>query len=153
MDIVYRPGIGSNGVDSVVFAERQRAERVAQISDALENSTTWGEFRRALPAGEWEQRFQAYYDDAEEQPPADEDPFDAEEIPGYTEGDYPEWLRQVQLEWFPRDLIVKYGGAVGVTVHNGPVLDLPGDKAEQIAADLRALGHTVERSDLNFELS
>jgi hypothetical protein len=43
--------MGSNGWDSVVFAERSRAERVVQIKAALENSTTWGEFRRALREG------------------------------------------------------------------------------------------------------
>ena len=154
VDIVYRPEMGSNGKDSVVFAERRRAERVAQIRAALENSATWGEFRRALPECEWEDRFQSYYDDAEEQPPADDKPFViADAAPEYFDGDYPEWLRQVQLEWFPQELIAKYGGEVGETVHNGPALDLPGDKADQIAEDLRALGHTVERSDINFELS
>ena len=56
----------------------------------------------------------------------------------------------MQLEWFPEDLIVKYGGEVGETVHNGPALDLPGDKAEEIAADLRAMGHRVERTDLDI---
>lgn len=154
MDIVYRPGMGSNGQDSVVFAERSRAERVAQIRAALENSATWGEFRRALPEGEWEDTFQDYYDDAEEEPPADDVAFVVNDaVPGYADGDYPEWLRQVQLEWFPKELIAKYDGEVGETVHNGPALDLPGDKAEEIAEDLRALGHTVERSDINFELS
>jgi hypothetical protein len=114
MDIVYRPGMGSNRWDSVVFAERSRAERVAQIRAALENSATWGEFRRALPEGEWEDRFQDYYDDAAEQPPADDVAFViADAAPEYFDGDYPEWLRQVQLEWFPQELIVKYGGEVG----------------------------------------
>ncbi len=150
MDIVYRPGMGSNGWDSVVFAERSRAERVAQIRAALENSATWGEFRRALPEGEWEDIFQDYYDDAEEKSPDDDKPFDSDDVPGYAEGDYPEWLQQVQLDWFPPELIAKFGGDVGSTVLSGPVLDLPADRAEEIAAELRAMGHTVEETDLDI---
>jgi len=114
--------MGSNSKDSVVFAERRSAERVAQIRAALENSATWGEFRRALPEGEWEDIFQDYF----------------------------EWLQQVQLDWFPPELIAKFGGDVGSTVLSGPVLDLPADRAEEIAAELRAMGHTVEETDLDI---
>lgn len=128
-----------------MFAERDRAVRVAQIRHAIEESSTWGEFRRGLPAGEWEDRIQVYFDAAEEEPPVDDAPFTSDDVLGYGEGDYPEWLLQVQLEWFPKELIEKYGGNVGDTVHNGPPLDLPADKADAIAEDLRALGHTLER--------
>jgi hypothetical protein len=150
VDIVYRAGMGSNGTDSVVFAERRRAERVAQIRAALENSATWGEFRRALPEGEWDDIFQDHYDDAEEESPDDDKPFHSDDVPGYAEGDYPEWLQQVQLDWFPPELIAKYGGDVGSTVLSGPVLDLPAERAEEIAAELRAMGHTVEETDLDI---
>lgn len=153
VDVVYRLGVGSNGCDSVVFAERTRAERVASIIDALQNSTTWGEFRSALPEGEWAAHFKEYFGDAEEDPPTNDDAFEADDVVGYADGDYPEWLGQVQLEWFPKELIDKYGGEITQSVLNGSALDLPADKAEQIAEDLRALGHTVECSDLNFELS
>ena len=71
-------------------------------------------------------------------------------VPGYADGDYPEWLRQSQLDWFPPELIAKYGGDVETTMLNGDVLDLPGGQAEQIAEDLRALGHWVERTDLEI---
>ena len=53
----------------------------------------------------------------------------------------PEWVRQSQLDWFPEELIDKYGGTLYRTRLNGDALDLPADKAEQIAEDLRALGH------------
>jgi hypothetical protein len=33
--------------------------------------------------------------------------FTAVDIPGHADGDYPEWLRQSQLDWFPKDLIEK----------------------------------------------
>ena len=37
-----------------------------------------------------------------------------------------------------------------VTTLNGWVLDLPAHRAEEIADDLRARGHTVERTDLDI---
>jgi hypothetical protein len=113
-------------------------------------SKTWGDLRRNLPDGEWEDSFQVYFEDREEEIPADDELFDAEDAPGYAEGDYPAWLAQEQLDWFPKELIEKYGGDVGNSVLNGEFLELPADKAEQIADDLRAMGHAVEPTDLEF---
>jgi len=145
MDIVYRVA-----GESVVFAVRGRAQYVAHIWKALEESKTWGELRRNLPEGEWEDHFQPHFDDYEEDVPGDDEPFEADDAPGRGDGDYPPWLAQEQLDWFPPELIEKFGGDVGPSVLNGEFLDLPADKAEQIAQDLRAMRHTVEATDLEF---
>jgi hypothetical protein len=142
MDIVYR--VGGDGYDCVLFAERSTAERVAQTFAALRESTTWGQFRANLPDGEWEDNLQYCFD---EDAPADDAPFHRDMVPGYADGDYPEWLRGSAAEWFPRSLIEKYGGSVETSVLNGDALDLPAGKAEAIAADLRAMGHRVTRTD------
>lgn len=144
MDIVYR--VGGDGYDSVLFAQRDAAERVAQIRLALRTSSTWGEFRGNLPYGEWEETLTYCF----EEDPADDAPFHRDMVPGYADGDYPEWLRQSQLDWFPRELIEKYAGEVETTVLNGDVLDLPAHEADAIADDLRAMGHRVERTDLDI---
>jgi hypothetical protein len=47
-------------------------------------------------------------------------------------------------------LIKEYGGDVETSVFNGEMLDLPANKADQIAADLRAMGHKVDRTDLDI---
>ena len=146
MDIVYR--VGGDGYEGALFAERDSAERVAQIRQALRESTTWGEFRSALPDDEWEDDLQYRFEFDED--PADDEPFHRDLVPGYADGDYPEWLRQSQLDWMPRELIEKYAGEVSTTVLNGDVLDLPGHRAEEIAEDLRAMGHSVERTDLDI---
>jgi hypothetical protein len=151
MDIVYRIIEGTYGPGNVVFAERGRAEYVAHIWKALQDSKTWGELRRNLPDGEWEDHFQLYFDEYEEEVPADDEPFESGDAPGQEDGDYPAWLAQEQLDWFPPELIEKYGGDAGTSVLNGEFLELPPGKAEQIADDLRAMGHTVEPTDLEFE--
>lgn len=143
MDLVYKEHL-----DHLVFAERAQAERVEQIWTALRESTTWGEFRRNLPEGEWEDHFLDFFDN-DEDIPADDEPFDAMCVPGHADGDYPEWLCQAQLDWFPKELIEKYGD-VCTSVFNGEFLELPLDKAQQIVCDLRALGHKVALTDLDF---
>ena len=146
MNIVYR--VGGDGYHCVLFAERSSAERVAQILTALRESTTWGEFRAKLPADEWEDVLQDCFDEDDVRP--DDARFHRDMVPGYADGDYPEWLRSSALEWFPPSLIKKYGGWVDTSVLNGDALELPASKAEAIAADLRALGHWVEHTDLEF---
>ena len=147
MQIAYWFAYGSNGEYCVVFAPRDRAEYVAQIYTALSDSGTWGEFKKNLPEGEWERYFTEVLDES----PDDEQAFDADDVPGHPDGDYPPWLAQEQLEWFPSELIAKHDGDVGLTVWNGPSLNLPADNAEAIADDLTAMGHTVEETDLVLE--
>ena len=147
MQIVYWYAYGSNGEYCVVFAPRERAEYIAAIYEALHAANTWGEFKTKLPAGEWERWIEQTYDE----PPDDDQLFEADDVPGYSDRDYPPWLAQEQLSWFPDELIAKYDGEIGFTTLNGPNLNLPADAAEEIAEDLRQMGHTVEETDLEFE--
>ena len=87
--------IGGDGYDSFLFAIRDSAEYVAQIRKALYQSKTWGDFKAALPSGEWA-NLRPQLDD-----PPDDDPFKADDIGGHADGDSPEWLRQSRLNWLP----------------------------------------------------
>jgi hypothetical protein len=145
-DIVYQVVAGAP--DSVTFARRSDAEGVAQIWVALNTANTWGEFRAKLPEGEWEENLGDRFDES----PPDGEPFDAGAVPGHLDGDYPQWLRQTMLKWFPQSLIDKYGD-IQTSVLNGDFLDLPAAKVEEIAADLRAMGHTVDMTELDFGFS
>lgn len=99
MKIVYR--VVGYGFDCALFAKQERADRLVQVRRALNMSRTWGEFRMSLPAGEWDTEFAESFDEV----PSDDEPFVADTVPGFADGDYPEWLLQTQLEWFPKDLI------------------------------------------------
>lgn len=145
LDIVYR--VGGEGFVGVLFADRESAEHVAQIRSALSNSKTWGELRARLPKGEWDNHFAPDFEDYEG---SYDDPFGWDDAPGAADGDYPMWLLQSMLNWFPKELIEKYGGSLRRTMLNGDALELPADKAEPIAAELRAMGNTVEKTDLNI---
>lgn len=63
-DLVYRK------CGTATFAPRHLAEWVDQIHEALGQSKTWGEFRKLMPADEY-QRFmnQTFDENDEERPP------------------------------------------------------------------------------------
>lgn len=147
MDLVYWFAYGSNGEYCVVFAPRERAEYVAQIYTALRESSTWGEFRRKLPKGEWERYIEVVYEPV----PEKDWSFKPDDVPGHADGDYPPWLAQEQLRWFPQELISKYDGEIGTSVLNGPSLNLPAENADQIADALRAMGYSVDETNLVLE--
>ena len=55
--------------------------------------------------------------------PTDNDVFDAADIPGFCDGDWPNWPAQEMLAWVPRLIQVKYGSQIRSTL-NGPFLRL-----------------------------
>lgn len=123
MQLVYWFADGSNGEYCVFFAPRERAEYVARICAAVRDSQTWADFKRRLPVGEWEsleldERFR------------DEDPFEADDVPGLADGFYPPSLAWEQTSFFPKDLVAECGG-------ESACQNLVADDAENIADKLR----------------
>lgn len=147
MDLVYK--VSEEG--ELVFAERESALYAAQLYDALLNSATWSEFRSKLPAGGWEEFVEKWGsrdddDNSIDDFPKGDEPFDDH----FIETGYPEWLANTAIQWFPRDLVEKYGGYVEHSIASDSSLYLPDDKAEDIAADLRLRGHSVEPSPVDL---
>lgn len=143
MDILYTV----TETDAAVFAERDKAESVARIHAACEEALTWGEFRARLEPAEFAEVLD--YMDMEAGEVDAAATFNADHLPGYEDGDYPEWLQSTMLEWFPKDLIAQFGSHED-SVFNGDFLELPAARADEIAEELRHRGHTVTRSELSF---
>jgi hypothetical protein len=138
LDIVYTP----QSYYGVIFAERALAKRVARIARAVNESKTWGEFRTAMPADDWEEVVVQ-----RDVIPADDIPFSPEAFGWGEDGWFTgPWPPQEALVWFPKDLIEKYGGRADTAGPNYDHLFLPGDAADAIAAELRARGHRVEET-------
>ncbi|HRD10250.1 MAG TPA: hypothetical protein PLI79_00155 [Mycobacterium sp.] len=147
MQLVYWFADGSDGEYCVFFAPRERAEYVARICAALRDSQTWGDFKRRLPPGEWESYFQESFGESAEELDerfSDSDSFQADDVPGVADGFYPPSLAWEQTDFLPKDLIAEYGG-------ESACQNLASDSAEDIADKLRALGHSVEEVDLDFD--
>ena len=134
MDIVY----ALSGTYGILFATREAAEYYGQIARAVRDSTTWGDFRNALPENIWEEEFLSNFDD---DVPDDNDPFPTDDYQyGYNE-----------LSWFPDDLIEKYQANADYTGPDYDLLYFPeGADAEAIAEDLRGRGHKVEKDTGNL---
>ncbi|MCV7176140.1 hypothetical protein [Mycolicibacterium sphagni] len=149
LDLVYTPSAHFG----VVFAERDVARRTAQVWHAVQDSTTWGAFRTAMPPADWEEAISRRGDDI----PPDDNPFTPDDVKWGTDGCYlGPWLPDEEVDWFPEDLIDRYRGTVDGDNLSNYQLFLPGDAADEIAEELRARGHRVEKTaagDLNYWLS
>ena len=144
MEILYTT---NNEFGEAVFARRDEAHTVSRIRRALNNGSTWGEFRDLMDPFEYQYLVEKNLGQSLDEVAPDE-PFNANAIPGVADRYYPTWLQARMLEWFPKRLILKYDGVI--TALRGDALVIPGDYAEEVADDLRAEGYTVARTDLAF---
>ena len=146
--LVYK--FAANG--GVVFDTVEQAIYDETVQGALAEAKTWGELRRFLPKGEWEaieeRLLEAVDYDLEDQKhlwELDETPFDASQIPGYCDGDYPRWAQQSMDEVIPEDLLKTYG-VQETSIHNGLFWLIPHDQAEALVDALRLRGYHVEHT-------
>jgi hypothetical protein len=144
--LVYR--VAENG--GVVFAEPDRANLIAKIHAAIRSSTTWGEFRFAMPREEYEDLVQTGFDSNGEPRPKSTDPFSGELVPGWSDGDYPPWLQTEMQRILPAPVLEQFG-KMESTFLNGNFWLIPEQNLEGICAALVALGWKLERAqDLEF---
>jgi hypothetical protein len=144
------------GLDLFVFADVDIAVHEDAIYSAIRASTTWGEFRRHLPAGEWarlrEELFLAEDEVEDEHRSRWEDdnaPLLSEHLPGYDDGEYPpvrsEWLGSV--EDFPNVLIKAHHETLAASPYRSVNWQIPEACAASVAATLREWGYLVEQAD------
>ena len=134
----------------LVFAPKEVALRVAGLHRALAKARTWGQFRAMVSPADYSEVVRASFDDMYERRPTSTDKFSAEQVAGWSDGDYPEWLQQNMDLYLPEDLLQRYGEAEE-TVINGDVWMIPPENAAAMIHELEALGFIVKRrSDLPF---
>jgi hypothetical protein len=116
-EIFYRISPANDGL---VFAMADDAFRNHTIRTAMQVSKTWGEFRCAIGEGEYQAVLSAISTDISEPiiVPDDNDPFNSDRIPGYSDGDYPEWLQARMDALLPADILAKFSEKVA-TMFNG----------------------------------
>jgi hypothetical protein len=131
--------VAPNG--GVVFAPPDRAIYVARIHQALESSTTWGEFRKAMPRKAYSEIIQNV-DDGDFHPKSS-DPFTADWVPGYADGDYPPWIQQEMGEYLPKEILERFG-TLNDTILNGNFWMIPSSNLDAVCAALTALGYKLE---------
>ena len=89
--------------DDLILIPRAKAEELAAVRDALETARTWRDFQTQVPAHIYEDVMErltdALEDDGQNETalPKPDDTFDGGIIPGYEDGDWPEWPAQAML--------------------------------------------------------
>lgn len=135
--------------DEVAFLPRQQAQGLAQLWRALDSAQTWGQFRRMVPAHIYEEVVSAVGDSenmAEDGLPHSDAPFDRDEIPGHTDGDWPALPARQMLDWVPQEVRERYGRVVS-TRFNGDYLVFRARDATAVAQALQGHGYTCVRDD------
>jgi hypothetical protein len=147
--LVYK--LAANG--GVVFDSVKHALVDEAVNGALAEAQTWGEFRKMLPAGEWDSIEDALreahtFDEDDSDPPFWErpsTPFDPAFIPGFSDGDYPRWAQQRMDDVLPGDLLEEFAEQRS-SIHNGSFWFIPHDRADALAEALRSRGYRVEHT-------
>lgn len=78
--------------------------------------------------------------------PIDSDRFKAEQLPGFSDGDWPEWPAQQALDWVPPEIQRRFG-KTNSSVLNGPFLELDPQRAAEIIAAMEEVDYVCERND------
>jgi hypothetical protein len=136
-----------------VFIPECEAVDLAQLRCALyrEQAATWGEFKERIPPRRWQEAVAAYLA-GEESVPAADDPFDPNQVPGYGDGDWPEWPAQRMLEWMPEDIRQRFG-EIATSVFNSDFLEIDPRSESEVVAALKGAGYTCIRDDHLVELA
>ena len=138
--LLYRV-VPHNG--GLIFAEPERAHAVALLHVALRDSATWGDFRNSIPNEEFTDIVNRSFVANAEPPPNDADSFNAEEIAGWTDGDYPPWLQKELDSVLPQEIFQAFAQKQQ-TVANGTYWFIPEAKVSGICEALAARGFAVD---------
>lgn len=137
--LLYRV-VPHNG--GLVFATPDRATLIAKIHTAIASSKTWGEFRAAMPRKEYSEIVRVFDDNGERRPKST-DAFDGEQVPGWSDGDYPPWLQPEMDYILPQSLLEQYGTRETTTL-NGNFWMISENNLLAICTALEALGWELD---------
>lgn len=115
--------------DGLVVLPEREAQRLAVLNDALQDAASWADFRRRIghDPGLLSEVRQRYGDDL----PDGSEPFEADEIRGFSEGDWPLPPKELMTGWLP-DTITALG-VLEPTLFGESLLEIrPGRRGEVI---------------------
>lgn len=145
-ELVYRISPINGGI---VLTTPGRAFLVDRINRAISSASTWSEFRKLMPIKEYSSIVRNF-DDHGQRRPKGTDPFTAEQLPGYCDGDYPPWLQAEMDLILPISFLEKHGKRESTSL-NGSFWMISREALETVLNALFYSGYDVsEASDLEF---
>ncbi len=150
-----------DGGEGLVFLEKDYATDVSIFRSALNEARTWGELRTKVSEERYQETLNAWLE-SESERLADEEgsgggepevplpgsnyAFDPEALPGYADGDWPEFAPHVMETWVDKEVIRRYGHYVYPTLDaEYPVIDP--EKEEEVVSLLEGRGYSCVRDD------
>lgn len=156
MQLVY-----GDGGEGLVFLERGYAVDIRDFRNALDKAATWGELKSTVGEERYEETVDRWIEserdrliaqdelkdeDPEVTPPGPDDPFDAEEIWGYADGDWPEFAPRMMATWVDKEILKEHGYYVFPTLNaEYPVIDTHNEG--KVVSLLEEQGYTCVRDD------
>jgi hypothetical protein len=150
----------SNG--GLTFVEKEYALDIAGFRKALSKASTWGELKARVSEERYKETVDAWVeseidrllgegdleddDEPEVAPAGPDDAFYADSLPGYADGDWPEFAPRMMSNWVDEEIIEEYGGYVQPTLNDDyPIIDF--DNEEKVVSLLQAQGYICIRDD------
>jgi hypothetical protein len=150
------------GGEGLLFLEKEYALDIARFREALTRASTWGELKSRVSderyretVDKWVESehdrllYEGDLEDNDEpkvpRPDAD-DAFDAEEIWGYSDGDWPEFAPRMMGTWVDEEIIEEHGFYVYPTLNaEYPMIGF--DNEEKVVSLLEERGYLCIRDD------
>lgn len=127
--------------DTVYGAGFQRTDTKPVV---IPSAKTWRQFADMIPVHDWNQLRQIL--DEDDTTPDLDSKFQSGSLPGFEDGDWPDWAEQHMLGWLPPEACAKYS-EVHRSVINGPFLSFDPKLADQIVDELERAGFVCQRDD------
>mgnify|MGYP000597806571 CR=1 FL=1 len=141
--LLYRIAPHNGGV---VFAEEGRALEIARLHNALRIASTWGEFKTLIPAKEYSAIVRRSFDDLGERRPRSTDGFNAEQICGWSDGDYPPWLQAEMHVCLDTDTLSRFAEERSTAI-NGKYWHIDPGVLPELLGHLRSAGVRTKRAE------
>lgn len=130
----------------LVFVAEDQANSLRSLWAALHTADTWGELQGQIDETSWKEIVAAVTDGGEEPEPQPDAPFDPVDIPGFEDGDWPDWLAQGMLDWMPPG-VVEGLGSVEASMVSGEMLFLEGNREDEVVMALERHGYSVRKDE------
>ncbi|MGV9370040.1 hypothetical protein [Micromonospora tulbaghiae] len=130
--------------DCLAFANADTAAQEAEEIKAIAAARTWGQARTLRTTHVSNPVHPEDYDPDED--PADDEPFDINEVGSVMQGDWPPMVAGRALTLLPEDLQTRFGKQQ-FTALNGDLLEIPLSSEAELVDELRQRGYEVRRDD------
>jgi hypothetical protein len=129
--------------DSLVVMPTSDAQRLAILNDGLQDAVTWADLLQRIR--DEPQLLRDLRERYGEDLPDGTEPFDADEIAGFADGNWPAYPKREMVRWLPESIVAL--GVVSPTLFGGDFMQIDAARRRDVILGLRRLGSTCREDD------